>query len=391
MREVPLGELLDTVIDHRGKTPRKLGGDFTDTGIPVVSAIHIKDGAIRWSERERYVSPEMFAKWMPEKLRKGDVLLTSEAPLGETALVPSNDDLVLSQRLFALRGKNGVLDSRYLWYFLQSETGQSRLRERATGTTVIGIRQAELMKVLVPLPPIDVQRRIAGALGALDDLLEVNRGLMLDIEKLLGARFDALGFDTPGDSRLGDLIAVNPVRGKPKGDAAYIDMAALSETQAGIDRVSRRPASGGARFINGDTVMARITPCLENGKIGFIDCLQEGEVGVGSTEFIVLRSDSPFPLPWAYLLARSPRFRDHVVRHMTGTSGRQRCPADAVIDYTIKSPSPEDLEAFGNLANPLFAALKDLRVENQELRATRNELLPLLMSGRVRVGEVMAA
>lgn len=208
MREVPLGELLDTVIDHRGRTPRKLGGDFTDTGIPVVSAIHIKDGAIRWSERERYVSPEMFAKWMPVKLRKGDVLLTSEAPLGETALVPSNDDLVLSQRLFALRGKNGVLDSRYLRYFLQSETGQGRLRERATGTTVIGIRQAELMKVLIPLPPIDVQRRIAAVLGALDDLIEVNGELVANLRELTRVAFERLQEGATGWMTLGDAVTL---------------------------------------------------------------------------------------------------------------------------------------------------------------------------------------
>lgn len=137
--------------------------------------------------------------------------------------------------------------------------------------------------------------------------------------------------------------------------------------------------------------MARITPCLENGKIGLVDCLAEGEVGVGSTEFIVLRSEPPYPLGWTYLLARSPRFRDHVVRHMTGTSGRQRCPADAVTEYRLRAPEQTQLKSFADLANPLFEALRDLRIENQGLNKTRDELLPLLLSGRVRVTEEVAA
>jgi type I restriction enzyme S subunit len=286
---------------------------------------------------------------------------------------------------------SNIVERDFLFYLLQSDYFQVPLRGQGARSVQSGFNKEGLATILLPHPPIEEQRRIAGVLGALDDLIEVNRGLMSGIEELLSARFSAFGFDEPGEALLGDLIEVNPVRAKPKGDAAYIDMAALSETQAGIDRVARRPAAGGARFTNGDTVMARITPCLENGKIGYVDCLQDEEVGVGSTEFIVLRSPAPFPLPWSYLLARSPRFRDHVIRHMTGTSGRQRCPADVVLGYGIKSPRLEDLNAFGGLANPLFEALRELRVENQELSGARDELLPLLMSGRIRVSEESVA
>lgn len=160
---VSLGSVLDVLIDHRGKTPGKVGektDDFTDQGVPVISAIHIKDGQISWGERERFVPYWMFEKWMPVRLRKGDVLLTSEAPLGNVAQVPSDDPLVLSQRLFAIRGREGVLDSTYLRFFLECDRGQSLLRDGSSGSTVSGIRQSRLIQIPVPVPPIGEQRRV---------------------------------------------------------------------------------------------------------------------------------------------------------------------------------------------------------------------------------------
>jgi type I restriction enzyme S subunit len=158
--EVKLGEALDALLDHRGKTPGKLGGDFVESGVPAISAIHIKGGQIDFSRRERFVTHEMFERWMPERLRHGDVLMTSEAPLGSLALVPSDAPLVLSQRLFALRGRAGYLDNRYLRWFLESPLARRQLDERSSGSTVTGIRQAELRQLRVPVPPIDEQRRI---------------------------------------------------------------------------------------------------------------------------------------------------------------------------------------------------------------------------------------
>ncbi|MGW4806643.1 restriction endonuclease subunit S [Kitasatospora sp. NPDC004272] len=160
----PLGSVLEELIDHRGKTPGKVGDktdDFTDEGVPVVSAIHIKNGEISWAERERFVPYWMFEKWMPVRLRAGDVLLTSEAPLGNVAQVPTDAPLVLSQRLFALRGREDILDSTYLRFFLESDRGQALLRDGASGSTVAGIRQSRLVQIPVPVPPINEQRRVS--------------------------------------------------------------------------------------------------------------------------------------------------------------------------------------------------------------------------------------
>ncbi len=158
--ESPLGEALEVLLDHRGKTPGKLGGDFVDSGVRAISAMHIRDGQIDFSRRERFVTFEMFERWMPERLRQGDVLMTSEAPLGSLALVPADGPLVLSQRLFAFRGRQGYLDNRYLRWFMESPPARRQLDERSSGSTVTGIRQAELRLLTVPIPPFNEQRRI---------------------------------------------------------------------------------------------------------------------------------------------------------------------------------------------------------------------------------------
>lgn len=163
-QRITLGEALEMIIDHRGKTPGKLGGVFVDEGVPVISALHIKGGKVDFSLRERFVTPEMFKRWMPDRLRRGDVLLTSEAPLGSVAFVPSDSPLVLSQRLFALRGKAGLLDNRFLRWALESPQVRSQLNRRSSGTTVTGIRQSELRRIELVIPPVDEQRRIVDIL-----------------------------------------------------------------------------------------------------------------------------------------------------------------------------------------------------------------------------------
>ncbi|HVU60884.1 MAG TPA: restriction endonuclease subunit S [Mycobacteriales bacterium] len=151
---------MEVLIDHRGKTPGKLGGDWTREGVPAISAIHVKGGRIDWTQRLRYVSNEMFERWMPERVRAGDVLLTSEAPLGSVAEVPDDRPVVISQRLFVLRARRDLLDQRYLRHWLTSPAAQDQLHRRSSGSTVTGIRQAELRQVMVNLPPAAEQRRI---------------------------------------------------------------------------------------------------------------------------------------------------------------------------------------------------------------------------------------
>jgi type I restriction enzyme S subunit len=146
-----------------------------------------------------------------------------------------------------------------------------------------------------------------------------------------------------------------------------------------------RPAGSGMRFMNGDTLLARITPCLENGKTTFVDFLNNAQVGWGSTEYIVLRPKPPLPPIFAYCLARTREFRDYAIQNMTGTSGRQRVAANALDHYHIAAPPQSVALTFGEIAQPLFDVIRCSMNESRTLARIRDYLLPKLLSGDVRI------
>ena len=164
-----LKEVLVDVIDYRGRTPKKLGGDFSDEGIPVISAKNVKNGRLDFSEGVRYVNPEMYERWMAKKLRKGDVLLTSEAPLGQAILLTNELHYCLGQRLYGLRVDSTKLDSRFFYFLLISEPVQRELRARATGSTAKGIKQSALLEVHIEFPALPEQRAIAHVLQIIQE------------------------------------------------------------------------------------------------------------------------------------------------------------------------------------------------------------------------------
>lgn len=123
-----------------------------------------------------------------------------------------------------------------------------------------------------------------------------------------------------------DFIDFNPRLSIKKGTvAAKVAMDKLQPFTKRIPKVEHAQFSGGSKFANSDTIMARITPCLENGKTAFVDILDPGEIAFGSTEFIVLRAKSGISDPeFIYYLATSPAFRSVAIKSMVGSSGRQR-------------------------------------------------------------------
>lgn len=385
-RAVTLEKALELIIDHRGRTPKKLGSDWADGGVQVISAKLMSGGRLRTDREQRFVTEETWHRWMPEKLRSGDVLLTSEAPLGEAAYLDTDERLCLGQRLFALRPKAEVLNGRYLYYLLRSDLGQAALNARSSGTTVIGIRQSELRKVAVVLPSLDEQQRVAGVLGALDDKIDINRRLVAGLEAELHAVLAASGSHTVASFT--DVVDVNPTRKLKRGTTApYLGMADVPTASAIAPRPADRDYTSGTRFINGDALMARITPCLENGKTCFVDFLGDETVGWGSTEFLVLRAKDQYPVTLPYFLARRADVRDHAIANMTGTSGRQRCPASAFDKLTIPLPTRAALESWGRMADQSLTLMRLLEDESTTLAELRDALLPKLLSGELRVGD----
>ena len=162
-------------------------------------------------------------------------------------------------------------------------------------------------------------------------------------------------------------------------------MAALPKSGYHVTEWKQRAFTSGSRFAVGDTLLARITPSLENGKTAFVDFLTDGETGWGSTEFIVLRPKPPWPPELAYVMAREPSFREHAIVNMTGTSGRQRVPADAISAYRITVPPDSVAVAFGASVRLWFDRASRLNCQSRALAEQRDMLLPRLISGAVRL------
>ncbi len=418
----PLEECLAALIDYRGKTPVK-----TASGIPLITAKVIKGGRIETPTE--FIALDNYDSWMRRGIpMKGDVVLTVEAPLGEVAQL-GPEKVALAQRVVTLRGKKGVLDNTYLLYLLQTEEMLEQLKARATGTTVLGIKQSELRKVPLSLPPVDQQVAAARILKALDDRITLLRETNTTLETIAQALFKswfvdfdpvrakaegrqpegmdaataALFPDSFEESELGvvpkgwrlntlaEAFEINPPRKLKKGDIApYLNMAGVGTQAHVVDGVVAREMSSGTKFINGDTLLARITPCLENGKTAYVDFLDTDQVGWGSTEFVVLRPKMPLPPYHGYLLARHPAFRDYAIQSMSGTSGRQRIQNDVLGRYPVVAPTQEVADVFAGVVQSAQQKIAANQVQSQTLTQLRDTLLPRLISGQLRLPEAEA-
>lgn len=418
----PLEELVDDILDRRGVTPLKLGSDFTSAGHRVISAKLIKDGRVDLdADAPRFVDGPTYRKWMRTPLLEDDVLLTSEAPLGETAFVRQRIDWCLGQRLFAIRTNKDCLHGRYLYYALRSNEVQHDLYSRATGTTAQGIRQSELRRVQIPIPALAEQRAIAHILGTLDDKIELNRRMSGTLEAMAWALFKSwfMDFDPvrakaegrdpdlpklladlfPSrlvDAELGeipegwevgafDAVADHPRRGiQPKRiepDTPYIALEHMPKrcialpgwgTAGGLE-------SNKFEFRRGEILFGKLRPYFHKVGVAPVD-------GVCSTDIVVV---APRSVRWfGFVLGHvsSVEFVEYADATSTGTKMPRTRWSD-MASYELVLPLETVAAAFTELVQPLVDRIIAGIHESRTLAALRDALLPRLVSGELRVNE----
>lgn len=210
------------------------------------------------------------------------------------------------------------------------------------------------------------------------------------LEQLCQSLFDR--FDNDENNlfvKVSDIADVNPRRTLKKGEEALcVEMADLSTTGAFPTDWRTKAYNGGVKFVNGDTILARITPCLENGKAGYINFLEQDEVAFGSTEYIVLTSKGELPSEFFYFLARNEDFISYATAHMNGSSGRQRVSGADVGNYEVRMPSEKQVSEFKEIAGKAMRVISASSIESRKLAQSRDALLPKLMSGEIDVSEV---
>ncbi|ELL8934963.1 restriction endonuclease subunit S, partial [Escherichia coli] len=205
--------------------------------------------------------------------------------------------------------------------------------------------------------------------------------LLVEIRSLFPSEFEEteLGWVPKGWTlkSVAKSININPSIKLPKNKIAkYVDMKSLPTQGYSISDIIEKPYSGGAKFQNNDTLFARITPCLENGKTGFVDFLDEKETAFGSTEFIVMRGTPQVHYLYVACLARENNFRLHAIQNMVGSPGRQRVQNSCFDSFYIAIPTPAVMSLFSGKVSSYFDKMYFCNLENKSLTALRDTLLP---------------
>lgn len=371
-KTVTIDQAVELIIDHRGRTPKKLGGDFAELGVQVISAKNVYDGRLHPGDNLRFVPPEMAARWMPTQLRDGDVLLTSEAPLGQVAYIDGDFGYCLGQRLFALRARPDVANGRFLYYTLISPQVQGRLHARATGTTVQGIKQSELRQIELELPDTAEQARIVSVLGALDDKIDSNRRLAVHLEETAATVFrawfvDFVGVDEYEESavgpipsgwsvaRLDQLATINEVsltaRSHP-GRITYIDISSVgTRSVEEVQDLAFDVAPSRARRVvrSGDTIISTVRP--ERRSLAFIhDAMPDMTASTGFAVVTPTRGAPTFVYQWA----TSDACIDHLVAAATGSAYPAVNPRELAA-WRVPVP-PDNGVGFEEVARPIEAS-----------------------------------
>ena len=204
-----------------------------------------------------------------------------------------------------------------------------------------------------------------------------------NLEATAQAYFDSLFVDdAEPDCTLADIALVNPIRPLAKGiEARCFEMATLPTSGCIPTGDYIKPYNGGVRFINGDTLIARITPCLENGKAAYINILSDGEVAFGSTEYIVFAAKNNMPSCFYYFLIRNAKFVTFALQFMNGSSGRQRVSGEELASFPLTRPSNEKLKAFDKVGSMVLEQMKDNTIEIQKLKQLQ-EMITATISSR---------
>ena len=293
-------------------------------------------------------------------------------------------------------------DPKYLYYLLLSLP----LKKMAGGSAVPSLNRNHIHPLKIRFPfSIELQRSIASILSSLDSKIENNRKICANLEAQAQALFkhwfidfapfkdgkfveSELGMIPEGwrVGTLGNIAYINPSRTLQKGSkATYLDMKNMPTIGPFPLSWDVKEYNGGMRFMNGDTIMARITPCLENGKVAYVNFLQNQEIAFGSTEYIIMSPKNNLFSEYLYFLCRNSSFINYATKNMNGSSGRQRVSGDTISNYDMIIAPKEIYKEVEPIFKDIMCHIKSLGQESILLSTLRDTLLPKLMSGEIKV------
>ena len=377
--------------------------DYSELGTPVVMPKDLVNGHISEQAIAR-VSNRHTERLKKHKIIPGDIIYSRRGDVGRCAFAfDNNAGWLCGTGCLLVRIDTNKAIPKFVFYELQLNESIGWVVNHAIGSTMLNLNTTILSNVPVRITNLKTQDKICDILSTYDDLIENNNRQIKLLEEAAQRLYKEWFVDLhfPGYENceivdgvpegwrrysLENVIEFNPKMSfKKDSKKISVPMAALNTSCMVLDKTHfvQTTSNSGSKFKNGDTLLARITPCLENGKTGFAYGLPE-EGAVGSTEFIVMRSKLLNPY-MVYLFARTDSFRRYAINSMTGSDGRQRAQVDKLRQLCYILPEKNIIESFGMTVEPLFKEIYVL--QNQSSRATeaRDRLLPKLMSGEIEV------
>lgn len=408
LNRTSLANCLDLVIDCRGKTPKKLGGDWAKKGYRAISANNVKHSGLQSLESIQCLCETLYKKWMKNEIMRGDLLLTSEAPAGQVMVWDSDEKVVLSQRLYGLR-VNKNIDNWYLKYYLQSKTGEREIFKNNSGSTVFGISAETFSNIIVCHPEKSHQIKIGGLLSIFDKKIELNQRINAELEVMAETLYDywfvqfdfpdkngnpyktsggkmvwneILKRDIPEDWEDGELKDIaNIIMGQsPPGESYNDNGDGIIFFQGCTDFGNRFPTvrqytTQPTRFAHiGDILLSVRAPVGTLNIANERCCIGRGLAALSSKDNCM-----------AYLFGVMVNLKQIFDRRDDAGTTFGAITKDDLFSLTVIKPSKNAIEKYQEITKHIFDKQNLIEAENRKLSSLRDWLLPMLMNGQVTV------
>ena len=366
--------------------------DYKPSGIPCIMPCNIGSNLDIICDNIAYISEDDLNRLAKHKTQEGDIVYSRRGDIEKCAYISSKESgWLCGTGCLKVSIDNTVAIPKFIAYLLSTPDSKAWLVGNAVGTTMLNLNTTVLSDFPISLPDIETQQKVVDIIDAVADKIELNKRINDNLEQQAQAAFNNIiaHYSECETINLSEIAVLNPKRAIAKGTLARsIEMAQLPTSGSFPAGWDMKEYNGGMKFQNGDTLMARITPCLENGKVAYINFLEENEVAFGSTEYIVIASKGAIAPEVFYFLTRHNDFVDFAVKNMNGSSGRQRVSAETIGTYKLPVISPEDLVILETIAKEALNKIKYNSLENIRLSEIRDTLLPKLMSGQLKINEI---
>ena len=397
--KVPLSSLVELIT--KGTTPTSVGYDFTDNGINFIKIESINLNGNFIKNKFAKIDKECNVALKRSQLKEGDILFSIAGALGRTAIVtkeilPANTNQALA--IIRLNDSN-LISKEFLIRVLTSESILNQVSLMKGGVAQQNLSLAQLKDFLIPLPSLATQNKIVAKLDAIFSQIDTAKAAAeanaKNAEALFQSYLNEVFSSNENLTKLKDCTQIKPPKSEIKNLKGNTSVSFMPMESLGINdkfTISKQSkdlesVSGSyTYFTEGDVLLAKITPCFENGKLGIASNLVNG-IGFGSSEYIVFRPNKIIDKEWLYYFLNRESFRVFGSQHMSGSVGHKRVTKEFVEETLIPLISVSKQKEFVDKIDNVFVQSQILKSASntkiRELKSLKQSILQKAFSGEL--------